>query len=265
LALAGEAQSGGKICAACGADVAGKARVRDSAGNYRCRGACETAPIRPVQRPPRAPKPAPKPAPADEVMDALLAGSPMIGAGACPACGRAMPKGAAICTSCGHDTRGGKAIKTKVEVEKAAKGERTARVRSGGGGSRWAVGEGGPTFGKLLIVFGVVFIGIALVGAISPIAWQVSALVLMLGSLVAWGGTVLAAFKNDQKGWGICGLLLFVPIVNIVCLAFIFYALVLNQEKWSRSLYLSTFVAQLISYGILLGYHGTTTLQQWTG
>jgi hypothetical protein len=52
-----------------------------------------------------------------------------------------------------------------------------------------------------------------------------------------------AAFANDQTGWAIRGILgVFMPFVG---LPFLVYALFLNQEKFSRSLYIASILGWL--------------------
>ncbi|MBC7835770.1 MAG: hypothetical protein H7Y88_11820 [Phycisphaerales bacterium] len=228
-----------KVCVICAKDVSAAPRVKDGQGNYLCMaGDCQQKMMARVRTAAAAPKAAPVLLGDDEMglMDKLISASPMLTSAKCTECGWPLRSGAMICTHCGFNSQTGKAVKTRLTVENAPK-EKRVKVK---GGNRCAIKEFGPSFGTLLLVFCVVFCGLGALGFMGKEAWGVAMVLLILASGIAWLGTVVAAFMNDQAMWGICGL---VPIVNIV---FLFYALAVNQEKWSKSLFIATLLGQVI-------------------
>lgn len=261
-----DAVAGGKTCIVCGTDVSGKPRVKDAQGRYVCAGECQqklaaqrggggggagSSPAR-ASTPPtsRAPSSRGGEPGAGLSMSDLISDSPMLTAKNCPSCNNPMTNGAVICVRCGFNTSTGKSVHTKVSVEHAPK-EKRVKVK---GGNRYAQGEFGPSFGKVLLCACAGAALIAGLAAIGPEMVVVSMVLLAILGLVAWGWTVVAAFANDQSGWAICGIVgVFIPFVG---LPFLVYAIFLNQEKFSRSLYIASILGWLFWVVVIVAAYG---------
>ncbi len=243
----------GKICAICGEDVSGKPRVKDAQGRYMCAGLCEAKAAEQARaRSAPRPKPAPAAAPAAPpvvssdagLLGKLIEDSPMLKSAKCESCGSAMVGGAVLCTRCGYNTQTGKNIRTAVIIEKEQKQQ---QVKPGKYRNKYAGGEVGPPLWKMLAVETVVLSAIACLPLIGAEGFMVSWVMLLGASLLAWIGGTVAAFKNDQTIWGVCGVLMIVPIINIIGgLGFLIFNLFFNEDKYSRALYLSTIIAGFV-------------------
>ncbi|HMN41148.1 MAG TPA: hypothetical protein PKE29_09910 [Phycisphaerales bacterium] len=252
------AESASKTCVVCGQDVAGKPRVKDAAGRYMCAGAChEKAAAAAKQRagggtpapPPKAP-PVARPMGDGNVLGGLIAASPMLNSAMCTECGNPMPGGAVLCTRCGFNTQTGKSLRTAVIRDKQAKEPKAA---SGKYHNKYASGEAGPSFWKLLLVETLILSAVACLPLVGAEGFLVSLIVLAVASLIAWIGGTVAAFKNGQTIWGVCGVCMIVPLVNFVAgLGFLVFNLLFNEDKYSRSLYLATFIASFV-FGAAIG------------
>ncbi len=235
----------GKVCIVCGVDVSRKPRVKDQQGRYMCEGLCErtarerarAAAAKPASSVPAAP-------PADDgydMMADLLSESPAVNVSVCPGCGNAMPGGALVCMNCGYNTRVGKAAKTKVIRTPVASQMPVPRRRSSG--------EFGPSFGVLFLIIAGGISAIAAMGILHPgfcgLALLVAVLVHFVGHV--WG--IVSAFREDETGWGVCGILsFFVPLVGLF---FLFYMLARNTDKWSKSLFAGGLVAAVAALCVL--------------
>lgn len=243
----------GKICFVCGADVAKKPRAKDERGRYMCQGACEQK-AREMARAAAAKKPAEvKPvaatAQADDgdMMANLLDASPAVSVQACPGCGSQMPGGALVCMNCGYNARIGKAAKTK--VVKMPKASQMPVPRA----SRYSSDSAGTSFWKTLLVCSLVLGGVGFLPLAGQSGFTLAIVVLVLAALAAWIGGTAAAFKNGQTLWGVCGVIMIVPIANIVgVIGFFIYNLLFNQDSLSRALYWAHFVGSF-AFGIAMG------------
>lgn len=182
-------------------------------------------------------------------MSDLIADSPMLTARNCPSCSNPMVNGAVICVRCGYNTSTGKALHTRISVEQAPK-EKRVKVK---GGNRYAQGDFGPGFGKVLLCACAGAAMIAGLAAIGP-EMVVSMVLLAILGLVACGWTVVAAFANDQTGWAICGIV--GALIPIVGLPFLVYAIFLNQERFSRSLYIASILGWLFWIVVIVAAYG---------
>lgn len=82
-----------KHCRICGADCAGKPRIKDPQGRYYCKGCYDTAQASETQSEPVDP-------------DIIPLDAPMLEAPAivpCPSCGNGLPPGTVVCLGCGYN------------------------------------------------------------------------------------------------------------------------------------------------------------------
>lgn len=136
--MSSEAQSGVKVCTACGQDCSGRPRTKDRHGRYFCQPCYDKAVARARARaggtPPAPAKPRPQvkaAPPADDLLSSLADVERTSAAvevpQTCAACGASMPTRTITCTACGHNVRTGQ--RAKVSAEQPA----PARDRSGSG------------------------------------------------------------------------------------------------------------------------------------
>lgn len=237
-----------KICVVCGKDVAKLPRVKDAAGHYICVGSCqETLKAKMAAARPNPMKPAPAPAvkkPEPEsydLMEKLIAESPMSRARHCTGCGSPLVNNAVVCVRCGMNAMTGKAMKTRVSTEKAPKQKRV-KYRN-----KYAVDSGGQSFWVLLGIYSAVLGIVGLLPLASPEAMLISIVIIGIASLVAWIAGVFAAFKNDQGMWGIIGILQIIPIIGaFASLAWLVFNLLFNEDNFSRALYWATFLGGIV-------------------
>ena len=96
--------------------------------------------------------------------------------------------------------------------------------------------------------------------------WQFVAVALAGLGIFVFLGTIVVAFKNDQMFWGICGICVIVPIVNLLAIIpFLIYTYFLNPDKWTKSFSWGLFLAGLVNSAILFGVHEGAPLKAWTG
>lgn len=262
------AETGGaaKVCIVCGANVAGKPRVKDAAGRYMCAGECQKkaeaeslarseARERAKLQPPPPPKAGPvvKSAAAakeSNLLGDLISSSPMINAAACTACGNPMPGGAVVCTRCGFNSQTGKNLKTAVIKEKEKK---EAKLKPQKYNNKYAMGEVGTPFWKIFVIETVILSAVGCLPLVGAEGFTIGYIIIGLASLVAWIGGTIAAFKNDQTLWGICGIGQIVPILNLfAAIGFLIYNLLFNEDKNSRALYLASLIGFVV-FGIMMG------------
>lgn len=256
-----------KLCAACGKDVSNLPRTKDSQGRYICTTCQEQFKARKAAGP-SAGGVAPAAAGVGAgggggggvggggILDKLISESPMINAQKCPGCGDPMKAGSVLCLRCGYDVRAGRAMKTRVTAEKAPKDTGPVTIRRRG--------EFGPSFGVLFLIFFGLIGGLAALGTVSPMALGIALLIAVLvqAAGMIWG--IFSAFTSGESTWGIIGVLSF--IVPFVGLAFAYYLLVPNEDKWSKSLYASGLLGIIL--GILIAfstYGGIEGLQDAVG
>jgi hypothetical protein len=261
--MSAQPAAGSKVCIICGTNVAKLPRVKDEHGRYMCEGMCEQA-ARERNRAgaqPAAPKPASAPRPAapkpvapppvveqdDNMMANLLDDSPAVNVNACPGCGTAMPGGALVCVNCGYNARVGKAAKTKVVRTPVASQMPVPRRRSGG--------EFGPSFGALALLSIVFFCGVAALGAMNLGLFLLAVIVCGGACLIGYVWSIVSAFRSDNTKYGVYGLLVVIPLVNLISLVFVFWALANNPDKWSRSLYTGAFLSNILLNVIFFTMH----------
>ena len=214
-------QSPKKICVVCGKDVSDSPRVKDAQGRYVCQGACQATFAGKAKAPA-----APAPKVESSFMDQLISTSPMISTTSCPTCNAPLPRDGVLCTRCGFNIQTGKAVKTKLIVEK--------EKRSAGG----ADSSDGPKFEVLLAVSALVCVGIAAIGLMSPEMFVLSFGVISAVGFGAWIWGIVVAFTTDERKWGIYGICAIIPCVGaILGLMFTYYMLVLCSNKWARAVY----------------------------
>jgi hypothetical protein len=242
----------GKVCIVCGVDVSRKPRVKDQQGRYMCEGLCErtarerarAAAAKPASSVPAAP-------PVDDgydMMADLLSESPAVNVSVCPGCGNAMPGGALVCMNCGYNARVGKAAKTTIVRKPVASQMPVPRRRSSG--------EFGPSFGVLALGSIAFFCGLAALGTLHVGLFGLGALVCAVGTLIGYIWSIVSAFRSDNAKMGVIGLLFVIPIVNLISLIFVFWALTSNPDKWSRALYTGAFLGYITVIVILFAKYG---------
>ena len=262
--MSAQPAAGGKICFVCGTDVAKKPRSKDERGRYMCQGMCEQAAreraraeaagknaARPAAAKPSAPKPPPVAAESNDydMMANLLDSSPAATASACPGCGAPMMGGAVVCMSCGYNQRIGKAAKTKVLKTPKASQMPTPRRRE-------RSGEFGPSFGVLALISLAFFGGMTALGMTNQLLLGLAMLVVSVGVLGGYIWSIVSAFRSDNAKMGIFGLLCVVPIVNLISLVFVFWALTANPDKWSRAIYTGAFLSYIVIVVVVFTRYG---------
>lgn len=183
-----------------------------------------------------------------DMMADLLSDSPAVNVTACPGCGTAMPGGALVCMNCGYNARVGKTAKTK--VLKTPKPSQMPVPR------RRASGEFGPSFGVLTLISIGFFCGLAALGTLNVGLFGLGALACMAGTLIGYVWSIVSAFRTDNAKMGVFGLLVVIPIVNLISLIFVFWALTSNPDKWSRALYTGAFLGYMMVIVILFATYG---------
>lgn len=251
--MAGEAAA--KLCAACGKDVSNLPRTKDSQGRYICATCQEQFKARQAA----GPGAAGSGAGGGNMLDQLISASPMVGAHKCPNCGDPIRAGAVMCVRCGFDTRAGRTLRTRVVAEKPPRVAGPMKMPR-------RPGEFGPSLGALMLISIGVFGGISALGAIGPGVFLGTAFVGWLASLIAYVFAVVMAFRTGNGRMGVYGLLVVVPIVQLISLVFFIWALFAHPDKWSRALIVGTFVGGLVSTVILItAYGGSQGLMQMMG
>ncbi len=226
-----------KICIVCGVDCADRPRMKDSKGQYACRSCVEAK---------KRPRPQQKPTPPIEPIAIAEEPAPAVGGGAgfdmdqflggvetgdaeavsyCPNCGAPRAAGAVVCMDCGFNSETGQAINTKVLKAKAKKEKRERTAPRLSGGVLFA-----------LIALGMVA-GIALLAQVSEEAAIAAALIAGVWQLVAYVIMVFAAFKDEDKFWGIIGALFWIPLAGGLCaLSFALYYCTIGSSRGSLKL-----------------------------
>lgn len=255
--MAGE--SAAKLCAACGKDVSHLPRSKDSQGRYICATCQEQFKARRAAGPGAARGGAGGGAGGGSMLDQLISSSPMVGAQKCPNCGDPIRAGGVVCVRCGFDTRAGRTVRTRVIAERPPKAAAPA-------GMPRRSGEVGPSAGVLMLISIGVFCGVSALGAIGPGVFMVTAFIGWIASLAAYVFALVMAFKTGNGRMGVFGLLVVVPIVQLISLVFIFWSLFAHPDKWSRALMVGTFAGGLVSSLVLMTtYGGVEGLMQMMG
>ncbi|MEN1705288.1 MAG: hypothetical protein AAGJ54_07210 [Planctomycetota bacterium] len=128
------------------------------------------------------------------------------------------------CTACGFNRKANKPheFKDKGEPLKASGG-------SGFGGVQLGMGAQAGIFAGVVVVSGVI-------AAVNPGAALAVLGVVLLWQSAAYIMMVVAAFKDGQGGWGLCGLSFIIPVVNLLTLPFVFYYCTVGSERTSWKL-----------------------------
>ncbi|MFI4881505.1 MAG: hypothetical protein ACIAQU_02845 [Phycisphaerales bacterium JB064] len=237
-----------KICVVCGADCATLPRLKDSQGRYACK-TCVEAKRRAATGDKAMPKasPAPKPRPAASAaggasagfsMDAYLDGIHTPDANPCPKCGAGRAADAVVCMQCGFDSASGRAMTTKVGKDKPKRTRSSApRVSSG----------------MVCVIIALAMLGVLpLLAMSSPEGTGVALLIGVIWNLVAYAYMVGSAFRDDDKFWGILGVLFWVPLVGGLCwLAFVLYYCTIGSQRGVRKVnYWASWFALMIVLAI---------------
>lgn len=249
-----------KICVVCGTDCADRPRLKDANGRYACQDCVEAkrraatggrAQARPTAKPkPRPTAPAAgragaatsgstnAPTSAGFSMDAYLEGVHTPDANPCPKCGAGRAADAVVCMQCGFDSASGRAMSTKVGKDKPKRARGSAPRVSGG-----MVG--------VIVALGLLAL-LPLIALASPEAAGLTLLVAVVWHLVAYVMMVVAAFRDDDRFWGIIGALFWIPLAGGLCaLAFALYYCTIGSQRgvWKLN-YWAAFFAFLIVFAM---------------
>jgi uncharacterized Zn finger protein (UPF0148 family) len=231
------AQPAKKVCIVCGADVDGKPRVKDADGRYVCKGACEAKLLK--QPKPKGEIPLAEP---DDVMAKLVAASPVVNSKPCASCGSPLRAGAVVCTNCGTNIESGKKIKTAIIKEKEQK---EPKIKAGKYQNKYAYSDE-PNVWKLFLVFSVVLSIVGLLPVLKPELFLVTLIVMIIANILAFAGSAMSAFRNDQTLWGVCHICIFVPFVNgFAGIGVMIYNALFNPDSRSRAMYWATFIGTI--------------------
>ena len=234
-----------KICMVCGEKCADRPRLKDAQGRYACQ-VCVEAKRGPGQRA-RARAPgvgaavAQAPAPAVDAgigfsMDDYLGDVQAADANPCPTCGTGRAADAVVCMQCGFDSSSGRAMKTKVGKDKPKRARPAPRMSSGM---------------VCVIIALAMLVVLPLVALASPETAALALIVAGLWAFVAYIYMIGAAFRDDDKFWGIIGLLVLVPLLGGLCwLAFVLYYCTIGSQRGVRKL---SYWASLVTVWIILG------------
>ncbi|MEQ9095455.1 MAG: hypothetical protein RIE32_04260 [Phycisphaerales bacterium] len=233
-----------KICVVCGTDCADRPRLKDSNGRYACQSCVQ------AKRKPARAKPAAKPTAARAAapaapptgggvgfsMDDYLGEAPAVDANPCPKCGMGRASGAVVCMQCGFDSASGRAMSTKVGKDKP-KRSRSAPRMSGG---------------KVSVIIALsMLVLLPLIALASPEATAIALIVAVIWNFVGYIYMVGGAFRDDDKFWGILGVMFWVPLVGGICwLAFVLYYCTIGSQRGVRKV---NYWASLFAVWIVLG------------
>lgn len=187
-------------CAVCGQSCEGTPHAKDTKGRIICRPCIDK---RKAQR-------AATDTGGASVMADLLSKSKMANAAPCPGCKSYMPEGTTICTHCGYNTETGKAVTTRVFNAPKQK-----KAKSGGGGMSLSFD---PMMGVWAMA--LVYAGLAFGVFANPDLLMVLGGIVGLAGLVIYIWLVITAFLDGKPVWGI---LMLIPLVNILTLYYIFF------------------------------------------
>jgi hypothetical protein len=243
-----------KICIHCGQDCSAKPRTKDPQGRYACKScfdrlsaahaaqagkpapaaAARSASVPPVKVARPAATPAAASASDDADQDSFLASfADTLSASNCISCSAGLAAGSAFCTACGTDQATGRQINTR--TLKAPKEKKARSARTGGGPN---ISPG--------------WIGLALIGIFAALTifsggnpemlLLVQGLVALLG-LTAWITTIVCAFMDGRPGWGVVGILSFIPLVGLALLYYVFF---INERAMVKMLIASNIICSIM-------------------
>jgi uncharacterized membrane protein len=154
-----------------------------------------------------------------------------------------------VCTRCGFNSQTGKNLKTAVIREKEKKEPKVKPLKYS---NRYATSDVGTPFWKIFLIETVILCAIACVPLVGAEGFMIGMVVIGLASLVGWIGGTVAAFRNDQTLWGVCGVGIIVPFVGLFAwIGFLIYNILFNEEKNSRALFLASLIAEVV-FGIMI-------------
>jgi hypothetical protein len=211
--VSNETAPAAKVCQVCKQDCSARPRQKDAQGRYTCKECLDKAAARRAS--PKAQSAAPE---VDPGLAAALAGVDQAAMTPCSNCGILLKPDAVLCTACGFDISKGRATRTRVqELSSRERGavEKAPMARSGVNISfepshmytLSALGFAGLAFWAYSD-FGVVPVMYAALG------------VMYYATLITM---IVGAFKDDDGGWAILGLVSLVfPISYLAILYYIF-------------------------------------------
>jgi hypothetical protein len=226
-----------KIVIRCNQDCSDKPRTKDLQGSYTCKAcfdklqaaaqAKKAAPIGAgVKVPPRAPpvlSAAPQTQEAD-VLAALLDGPEVSTAPICPSCAGVLAEGSAVCLICGYNRATGQQVSTK---QFAAPREKTSRGGGGAGGAMSFLTSPWVMFIGLTLLLGGTFFA----GQEDQALMAIFMLTYLACAFATFIYEIVAAFADEDKGWGICAICQIVPCIGGICgLAMIYYVFAISER-----------------------------------
>lgn len=241
--MAGNEGSMAKICSTCGTDCTNKPRVKDASGNYMCKPCAEKAAgAKPSPRGGAA-KVAAAPASEPNIMAKLVDDSLKQAQGACPACRKKLKEGALICTNCGFNSTTGQMVQTAVQTPQLIVDKSAKKMRS-----RTRV----HMDGSILVLVAMVLIGGAvLMSVVAPEMALVGVLLCGVFSVVLYFLTIITAFKDDQKMWGI--ICIIIPFTGgISGLALLYYLFMVTERGYLKWLWVTIFLGTGASVVMLI-------------
>lgn len=192
-------ESAGKFCNACGDDVSGKPRTKDTRGRYYCKPCYAAAAQRsraaaPPSAPPRTPAPVLAASTDDDDLLSGLSGGAAIASlsavmQACPGCSAGIAADAVLCTNCGFDFRTGKKTQMKISQQTV---ETRARARFSFGGG--AAANPLLIWGGILALFAVAFV----MATNSPDLRMATATMFRVYTFIVGIWIIVCAFREDS-------------------------------------------------------------------
>lgn len=237
-----------KVCIRCKQDCSSKPRMKDAQGRYTCKECVEKLKRAAAQKKvPAQASAASEPdiydtdgplAPADDnaaILSNLLKGEP-VATEPCPSCGIFMAPNVAICVSCGYNKETGKQIRTHTVAAPRERRQRKSREPS-------ALAE--TLTSPMALFFGL----IALYGGLFALSMTEPAMILALIIVVAVGSIatmiyeIVAAFADEDTGWGIVAICQIVPCVGGICsLAMLYYVFAISERGHLKAMLGSTLI-----------------------
>jgi len=114
--VSGEPVTHAKICRVCKQDCSTRPRQKDKDGSYTCQ-AC-------LDKSGKGRAPGSEQVAIDPGLAAALKGVDQAAMTACPNCGVLLKPSAVLCTGCGFDVEKGRALRTRVSIEKGGGGDK---------------------------------------------------------------------------------------------------------------------------------------------
>ncbi len=242
-----QATPAAKVCRVCNQDVSKKPRQKDAQGRYVCQECLDKAKTRDGNAG-RAAASADANG-VDPGLAAALAGVDQTAMSPCPGCGTLLKPDAALCTNCGFDLSKGKAIKTRVQelsarersaVEKPVKERRRIGVsitlEPGHVFTVLVLGMVGLAAYSYTDIHGTVLMGIA------TACMYYAALITM----------IVCAFKDEDGGWAILGILSLV--FGVAYFGVLYYIFFRSDRGMVRALTFATFISFFLMGIVMFGH-----------